>query len=190
MRRMILCIGFLLFLGFMTKAQTIQHKTASKKHVYNKSKTNKGSSNKSDSTAFGRTVSLFNTEANKAYVAPPFNNNQLKIQDPTINALNAKANGEPVHISSSGIVGMPKSAYGFANGHLFLRSTGATSIGTVTGTGSVGTGTTPGSVGTNGSVIGVNGKNPNAGNSIWGTAITGPDPRLTDSLKSIMKKKQ
>src|ERR1700694_5823982 len=38
----------------------------------------------------------------------------FSIADPSIRALNARANGADVQVSQSGIVGMPKSAYGFA----------------------------------------------------------------------------
>ena len=188
MKHVILSAGMLLAFGLITQAQSTQNKkTGTTNHVVHHNNT----SNKSLSNGnVGNTVSLNHTDSNKAYAYPPFENNQLTIQDPTIRALNARANGEPVNISASGIVGMPRSAYGFRNGHLLLRNTGATSSGTTTGSGSVGTGTAPGSVGTFGSVIGVNGKTPNAGNSIWGTAITGPDPRLNDSLRFSGKKKQ
>jgi hypothetical protein len=93
-----------------------------------------------------------------------------RISDPTINALNAKANGADVRISKSGIVGMPKRAYGFANGHLLLSTTSATSSGTITGSGSVGTGSSLGSLGTNGPAMELNGKSPYAGATMWGNA--------------------
>src|SRR5438874_7254384 len=141
MKHVILSAGMLLAFGLITQAQSTQNKkTGTTNHVVHHNNT----SNKSLSNGnVGNTVSLNHTDSNKAYAYPPFENNQLTIQDPTIRALNARANGEPVNISASGIVGMPRSAYGFRNGHLLLRNTGATSSGTTTGSGSVGTGTAP-----------------------------------------------
>jgi hypothetical protein len=127
------------------------------------------------------TYTLSNTSSNKAYSGILDQNNQYQIADPTIRALNAKANGADVKISNSGIVGMPKGTYGFANGHLTFYTAGAPSSGTITGSGSIGTGSTPGSLGTNGSVLSVNGRNPYSGSSIWGTRITGPATKLNDS---------
>jgi hypothetical protein len=94
----------------------------------------------------------------------------LFIADPVIQAYNMRSNGANVRLSGSGVIGMPRGSYGFANGQVLLRSTGATSIGGITGSGSVGTGSTPGSPGTSGSALGVNGKNVYAGPSIWGSA--------------------
>jgi hypothetical protein len=127
------------------------------------------------------TYILTSTSNNKAYSSILNQNNQYQIVDPTIRALNDKANGGDVKISSSGIVGMPKGTYGFAKGHVTFYTAGSTSSGTITGSGSVGTGSTPGSLGTNGSVPDVNGKNPYAGSSIWGTRITGPAVKISDS---------
>ncbi|MFL5740009.1 MAG: hypothetical protein ACJ75B_07320 [Flavisolibacter sp.] len=97
-------------------------------------------------------------------------NVKYQITDPTIIALNEKARGYDVPISKSGIVGMPKRAYGFANGHIILQTTGSTSSGTETGSGVVGTGSSLGSMGTNGPAMEVNGKSPYAGISMWGNA--------------------
>lgn len=65
---------------------------------------------------------------------------------------------------------MPKRAYGFANGHLLLSTTSATTSGTITGSGSVGTGSSMGSLGTNGPAMELNGKSPYAGSAMWGNA--------------------
>ena len=64
--------------------------------------------------------------------------------------------------------GVPKSAYGFANGHIMLNTSGAISSGGITGNGSVGTGSSPGGVGNRS--YGINGKSPYAGFSMWGNA--------------------
>jgi len=65
---------------------------------------------------------------------------------------------------------IPKNAYGFHNGRLLFRTTGATSSGTITGSGVVGTGSSLGNIGSTGSGIGLNGKTPNAGSAMWGNA--------------------
>src|SRR5687767_5266649 len=67
--------------------------------------------------------------------SPDVINNKFSISDPTIIALNARANGADIKISNSGIVGMPKRAYGFGNGKLSFHSSAATSSGTITGSG-------------------------------------------------------
>jgi hypothetical protein len=65
---------------------------------------------------------------------------------------------------------MPKRAYGFGNGKLSFNSSAATSSGTITGSGTVGTGSSLGSIGSYGPGIGLNGKTPDAGLSMWGNA--------------------
>jgi hypothetical protein len=94
---------------------------------------------------------------------------RFSIADPTITVLNQRANGNNVPVSSSGIVGMPKGTYGFANGKILLRPTTATSSGTAYGSGAVGTGTTLMGVGAGENTPGINGKNPYAGPWLWGT---------------------
>lgn len=102
--------------------------------------------------------------------SPVLTNKKLSISDPTILALNARANGSDIKISNSGIVGMPKRAYGFGNGKLSFNSTAATSSGTITGSGIVGTGSSLGSIGSYGPGTGLNGKSPQAGSAMWGNA--------------------
>jgi len=87
-----------------------------------------------------------------------------------INLLNQRANGSRVSIGTSGIVGVPKRAFGFANGRILLRNTSSTSSGTSTGTPSVGTGNNLGTIGASGAAIGLNGKSPDAGSTMWGNA--------------------
>ena len=105
----------------------------------------------------------------KSAIPLPLSNN-FSISDPTIVALNARANGADVTISNSGVVGMPKRAYGFGNGKLIFNSTAATSSGTITGSGAVGTGSSLGSIGSYGPGIALNGKSPDAGSAMWGNA--------------------
>ena len=102
--------------------------------------------------------------------SPVLLNKKFSISDPTIVALNARANGADIKISNSGVVGMPKRAYGFANGKLSFNSTAATSSGTITGSGTVGTGSSLGSIGSYGPGTALNGKSPDAGSAMWGNA--------------------
>lgn len=99
-----------------------------------------------------------------------FPSTTYQIGDPLLLTLDARANGSDIRINNSGIVGMPKRAYGFANGKLMLRSNGATTFGTQTGSGAVGTGTSLGTFGSNGPAMGLNGKSPYAGMNMWGNA--------------------
>jgi hypothetical protein len=125
-----------------------------------------------------------------SYNAFYYNPSKLSISDPVLNFINARANGSDVKMRNSPLAGERKHTYGFADGHLLLRSTGATSSGTITGSGAVATGSTPGSLGTSGYIPGVNGKSPYAGPSTWGTAITGQGINLNDSSIRPASKKR
>jgi len=113
------------------------------------------------------TVNLANTSrhAAKGHSEPA---DQFHVSDPTLIAFNARAMGADVNLGKSGIVGMPKRAYGFANGKILFRNTNATSTGGTTGSGSVGTGSGIAAMGTGGSGIGINGKSPFAAPEIYG----------------------
>jgi hypothetical protein len=113
------------------------------------------------------TVSLTSISSNEAYDAAA--GNRFTIADPTINALKLQAFGESPIVSPSGIVGMPRRAYGFSNGKILLRPTTSRSSGTLYGSGAVGTGTSMMGVGTGERAVGVNGKNPAFGTSLWGS---------------------
>jgi hypothetical protein len=129
-------------------------------------------------------------KSENTYNAYYYTPSRLSISDPVMNFINARANGSDVKMRNSPIAGERKHTYGFADGHLILRSTGATSSGTITGTGAVATGSTPGSLGTSGYISGVNGKSPYAGPSTWGTAITGQGINLNNSsIRPASKKK-
>jgi len=105
--------------------------------------------------------------------------NNYTVSDPILTTLDARANGANIQFNNSGIVGMPKRAYGFANGHILLTTTGAVTSGTQTGSGVVGTGSSLATFGSVGSSMNVNGKSPYAGINMWGNAmnmrITGKD---------------
>lgn len=129
-------------------------------------------------------------KSESSYNAFYYNPSKLSISDPVLNFINARANGSEVKMRNSPLAGERKHTYGFADGHLILRSTGATSSGTITGSGAVATGSTPGSLGTSGYISGVNGKSPYAGPSTWGTAVTGQGINLNDSsIRPISRKK-
>ena len=134
-----------------------------------------------------KTTVLKSENSYKAFYYTP---SKLTISDPVLKFINERANGSDVKMRNSPLAGERKHTYGFADGHLLLRSTGATSSGTITGTGAVATGSTPGSLGTSGYIPGVNGKSPYAGPSTWGTAITGQGINLSDSsIRPVSKKR-
>jgi|SRR5687767_5624418 len=113
------------------------------------------------------------------YTAKADSHRMYSISDPVTRALMYGTNGADINKNSE-IAGVSKRAYGFAHGHIMLRSSGSATSGTMHGSGSVGTGSTPGSAGTHGAGIGVNGKAPYAGPGIWGTAVTGKGIRIHD----------
>lgn len=185
MKKVIVCIGFLLAGAIGAEAQTrgntgakkstvvkntgATHRTQPKKNLNHNNITNRGS------------VTVLNsTGSYNAYGSPAAAAGRLQISDPTIRTFNERAFSRTApEVEGSGIVGMPKLAYGVANGHILFRSTDAPTMGTSTGSGAVGTGTNVGSMGTSGHVIGVNGKNPYAGPGIYGLPlndenVTGP----------------
>ena len=113
---------------------------------------------------------------------------QYRISDPLIRTMNINANGGDLQISNSGIAGMPKRAYGFANGRLWLVNTSATSSGTITGNASIGSGSTLGSLGSKGPHLGINGKSPYSGSNMWGNArgmvLANPDASIRQVSKT------
>lgn len=149
--------------------QTVKKKVAEKKVSRKASVSNKN------------TITLASASDNQAYGNAPVR--RFSIADPIINLLNQRAAGTHVPFRSSGIIGMPKGMYGFANGKIFLRSTTATSSGTAYGSGAVGTGTTIGGLGTSENVIGVNGKNPYAGPGLWGSKLPNNPGSTKDSTR-------
>ena len=170
MKRVIWCIVMIVLVSNMTIAQSAKKKSSiktSERNVKAGTGTNKTASN---AARHPKTYTLTSTSANNAFNLQQ-TTNRFEIADPTIRALNARANGADIKISPSGIVGVPKGTYGFANGRLSLYPNGSTSIGTTTGSGSVGTGSGPGSIGTSGPAIGVNGKSPFTGTGPYGTRV-------------------
>ncbi len=164
MKRAIFCALIMTFAFASVQAQTTRKKTTVRRT------TAAHSTRTTRAQAPAAPISAVSTGSYAARGAATPASNDVYIADPTIRALNARANGSDVYVSNSGIVGMPKRAYGFANGHLMLASSGSTSSGTMTGSGTVGTGSSLGTIGSNGPAIGLNGKSPYAGSTMWGNA--------------------
>lgn len=164
MKRTILSITLILALAGAASAQSGTAKSRNPA-----SAPAKASTRSNQNTASGTSLSSSGSYAAKSAssgTAP----STLTISDPTIRTLNARANGAVTPIGSSGIVGMPRRAYGFGNGKLTFATTGATTSGTQTGNGSVGTGSSLGTLGSNGPAMLTNGKSPYAGWNMWGNA--------------------
>jgi hypothetical protein len=167
-------IGYAPDAGAQSGKKRSKQAPANKNSISQKQSQNQGTGNSA-------AVSLTSAESNQARGNAP--EAHLSISDPTINALNHRAAGGNVPISRSGIVGMPKRAYGFANGKILLRNTTATTPGTQFGSGAVGTGTTILGLGAGENAIGVNGKNPYAGPSLWGSKLPNQAFSLPDSSR-------
>lgn len=177
MKKVIVCISFL-FIGTLgadaqtkgrtgaKKGQVTRNATEAKKAQVKKN-LRENNNNTSGTTAILNSIGTYNAYGRSAAPA-----GRLQISDPTIRTLNERASSRTMpEVEGSGIIGMPKLAYGVANGHILFRSTDAPTSGTGTGSGSVGTGTNAGPVGTAGHAIGVNGKNPYAGPGIYGLPL-------------------
>jgi hypothetical protein len=171
MKKMMLFIVILLSLVEPTMAQNKRNKnTVKKSNADRNNTTHKPQKQKDTVVKKNITYTLTSTSTNNAF-ANRQSATRFSIADPIIGALNAKANGNDVKISSSGIVGVPKGTYGFAHGKIIFYPSGATSSGTSTGSGSVGTGTGPGGISMFGPAIGVNGKSPFTGTGAYGVRI-------------------
>lgn len=184
-----LCMGVLCFLMAAAYSQTTRHQKQQKasKHV-RIANTKKPA--KTESRADTLTLTSMGNYPAKVNLNSSLNANRYMVSDPILTALNARANGANIMVNKSGIVGMPKRAYGFANGHLLLTTTGATTSGTQTGSGAVGTGSSLGTFGSNGAAMQVNGKSPYAGINMWGNAFNLTPFKIDSSERSTPMKKQ
>jgi hypothetical protein len=193
MKRMILCVSILVGLGLSASAQAKKQTTAKKQPVAktttakkstakknstpkataaSKKKTaadNKPATTASVNSTSDRTYILSNSTSHSAYLAPSAGTT-LQISDPVVRTLNARANGANIRVSGSGVIGMPRGSFGFANGHITLMPSGARTSGTQTGSGATATGTSPGSAGSFGPAMGLNGKSPYEGPGLWSSA--------------------
>jgi len=115
MKKIIMCSGILILSTLTVRPQS------TKKNSLRQNGTAKISHDKtvSENTLVNssKTVSLTSTDSYSAKSNTASGPLTLTISDPILRSLNARANGSGVKINKSGIVGMPKSAYGFANGH-------------------------------------------------------------------------
>jgi len=187
MKKFILCICSVCLLTLISSAQ--RNKIASNRA----GKTTVKKSAKSTPANSANTTQAIILNSTASYSARSGSNlsmaDRYSITDPTVKALNARASGADVQLGKSGIVGMPKRAYGFGNGHLTLYTTGATSSGTITGNGAIGTGSSLGNIGSYGPAIGLNGKSPYAGSTMWGNAI-GMILQHADTAVRVSRKKE
>jgi len=186
MKKIILFAGISTLLSIAVRSQSTKKQTA-KKNSTTKLYHDKTAS-KNTLVNFSNTVSLNSTNTYPAK-SNTASTSTLTISDPILKSLNARANGADIKINKSGIVGMPKSAYGFANGHLMLSTSGSTTSGTQTGSGLVGTGTSLGTFGSAGPALQVNGKSPYAGINMWGNAMNLNVLRPDSSSRILRNKK-
>jgi hypothetical protein len=187
MKRIILCICVLCSLALSVTAQTNgkngikKQQSTTKKGVPNKG-TNKLNKSNLANTSRQNTTVLSSTGTYNALGNLNTDSGRLIISDPTIRTFNQRA-FTPMNsdVPGSGVIGMPKLAYGIANGQIIFCTSVAPTVGTSTGSGAVGTGTNVGAVGAGGNVMGVNGKNAYAGPGIYGQPlinVTGPKPTV------------
>jgi hypothetical protein len=85
---------------------------------------------------------------------------------------------------------MPKRAYGFANGHIALKTSGSVTTGTETGSGGVATGTSLATFGSVGEPMNVNGKSLYSGINMWGNAMNMRISYTDSSVRTARMKKQ
>jgi len=190
MKRMFFCGGILLLLSETVQSQTKSKKAKNKQTVHSKTvspnKTDK-EVNPSNSVTLNTTTS-YPAKANTNSLSVLKNN--YTVTDPILTTLNARANGANIQFNKSGIVGMPKRAYGFANGHILLNTSGSVTSGTQTGSGTVGTGTSLATFGSIGAPMNVNGKSPYAGINMWGNAMNMNITNRDSTVRLAPMKKQ
>jgi len=168
MKRMILCAGFFLLVSANALSQTKSKKESTVQQHKNPVATNKGNSGSSNTLKLNSSSSY--AAKGTASGLSTWRNNYV-VSDPLLTTLSARANGANIQFNHSGIVGMPKRAYGFSNGHIILNPSGAVTSGTQTGSGAVGTGTSLATFGSIGAPMHVNGKSSYAGINTWGNAM-------------------
>ena len=184
MKQMFLCAGIFLLISTAAQSQQTKSKSKIKKATHAKTASAKetaSNSNNSPSTVTLNTTGSYSAKTN-ATALPSLNNNYM-ITDPILATLNARANGANIQFNKSGIVGMPKRAYGFANGHITLATTGAVTSGTQTGSGAVSTGSSLATFGSIGAPMNVNGKSSYAGINMWGNAMNMEILRTDSSMR-------
>jgi hypothetical protein len=186
MKRMILCAGIFLLISVNALSQTKSKKESTVQQPKNHVSKNKENGSVSNALILNSSGSY--DAKGTASGLSTWKNNYV-ISDPLLTTLSARANGANIQYNHSGIVGMPKRAYGFSNGHIILNPSGAVTSGTQTGSGAVGTGTSLATFGSIGAPMHVNGKSSNAGINTWGNAMNLPVTQK-DSLGRLAPVKQ
>jgi hypothetical protein len=184
MKRILWGVGILLLVNTTTKAQTKSGKAKTKQEAHAAA----APKHKTNSTVnSANTISLSSTadhpaKTNRSILSSP--QTTYTVNDPILTTLDRRARGANIQFNKSGIVGMPKRAYGFANGRITLNTTGAVTSGTQTGSGAVGTGTSLATFGSIGAPMNVNGKSPYAGINMWGNAMNMTITKSDSSVRS------
>jgi hypothetical protein len=191
MKQVFWCAGIMLLINTTTVAQTKSKRAKAKQAVPSQT----SQKNKADELikASDKTVTLNTTASYPAKSTTSILSSAQKrfmVTDPILTTLDKRANGANISFNKSGIVGMPKRAYGFANGRIILTSTGAVTSGTQTGSGGVGTGTSMATFGSIGAPMNVNGKSPYAGINMWGNAMNMTITRRDSSVRVTHLRKQ
>lgn len=190
MKRIFWCAGILLLIDATAVAQTKSKKTkqaAQSKAVSQNKAGDKSASNSGNTIKLDATTS-YPAKVNTSILVSP--QNTFTVTDPILTILDKRASGANIPFKKSGIVGMPKRAYGFVNGRISLTTTGAVTSGTQTGSGSVGTGTSMATFGSVGAPMNVNGKSPYAGINMWGNAMNMTITRRDSSVRLTPLNKQ
>lgn len=186
MKKMLMCgVLVALYCGDAV-AQKQQQKVGASKSAASATKkapTQKSTRKSESSPVTSKTYNLMHTN-NSAALNGNTINSRYFIADTTVRVLNYRAatGGTNPNVTLRQVTGVGKGAYGIFKGRLTLMPLGARSSGATTGSGSVGTGTSLGVMGSSGPAIGLNGKNPYAGSSIYGTPR--PGSNLNDSTKN------
>ena len=172
MKRLVLCVG--VFIGLLNTAEAQAKKATTNKPQSTVQKTPvKNNTNKLISSGSYEAKAPAIPQSSLGWQNTPTISNSFQINDPIVRTLNARANGANTTVDVKELLGVGRGTYGVANGRILLRSTGSTTSGGITGSGAVATGSTPGSAGIHATVPTVNGKNPYAGPSMWGTTGVG-----------------
>ena len=190
MKQLCWCAMILFVLDATAGAQTKSKKNKKQAKLAKTVSAKQTATNKINSS----NTTILNTTTNYAAKANTNSLSVLKndyiVTDPILTTLNARANGTNIQFNKSGIVGMPKRAYGFANGHIVFNSSGSVTSGTQTGSGAVGTGTSLATFGSMGTPMNVNGKSPYAGINMWGNAMNMGITKSDSTVRLSPKKKQ
>lgn len=183
-------LSYITVLLLLTASQVHAQKKIiqSKKAVHSKTASTNHASAAAPTTSMLNSVGNYPAKANPNGLSSLPNN--YTVSDPILTTLSARANGANLRFNNSGIVGMPKRAYGFANGHIALKTSGSVTTGTETGSGGVATGTSLATFGSVGEPMNVNGKSPYSGINMWGNSMNMQISNMDSSVPTVRMKKQ